>query len=44
LSANVAADMAIIGAGIIGLTAAYQLAKEGLKVVVLERQTNPVTV
>jgi glycine/D-amino acid oxidase-like deaminating enzyme/nitrite reductase/ring-hydroxylating ferredoxin subunit len=39
LNANLEADVAIIGAGITGLTAAHQLAKEGLKVVVLERQT-----
>jgi glycine/D-amino acid oxidase-like deaminating enzyme/nitrite reductase/ring-hydroxylating ferredoxin subunit len=32
-------DVAIIGAGITGLTAAYNLAKHGLKVVVLERKT-----
>ena len=39
LNADLEADVAIIGAGITGLTAAYQLAKEGLKVIVLERQT-----
>ena len=39
MNADLEADVAIIGAGITGLTAAYQLAKEGLKVIVLERQT-----
>jgi glycine/D-amino acid oxidase-like deaminating enzyme/nitrite reductase/ring-hydroxylating ferredoxin subunit len=39
LSADLEVDVAIIGAGITGLTAAYQLAKDGLNVIVLERQS-----
>jgi glycine/D-amino acid oxidase-like deaminating enzyme/nitrite reductase/ring-hydroxylating ferredoxin subunit len=39
LNADLETDVAIIGAGITGLTVAYQLAKEGLNVVLLERQT-----
>jgi glycine/D-amino acid oxidase-like deaminating enzyme len=39
LNVDLEADVAIIGAGITGLTVADQLAKEGLNVVVLERQT-----
>jgi glycine/D-amino acid oxidase-like deaminating enzyme/nitrite reductase/ring-hydroxylating ferredoxin subunit len=39
LTTDLEADVAIIGAGITGLTAAYQLAKDGLKVIVLERQS-----
>ena len=37
LSANLEADVVVVGAGITGLTAAYLLAKEGKQVVVLER-------
>jgi glycine/D-amino acid oxidase-like deaminating enzyme/nitrite reductase/ring-hydroxylating ferredoxin subunit len=36
LSASGGADVAVIGAGIVGLTTAYQLAKAGLSVAVLE--------
>ena len=37
LSENITADVAIVGGGITGLTAAYLLAEAGLSVVVLER-------
>ena len=33
--------VAVLGAGIIGVTSAYQLAKAGLEVVVIDRQTGP---
>ncbi|HZG73523.1 MAG TPA: FAD-binding oxidoreductase, partial [Chondromyces sp.] len=36
LNENVSADVAIIGAGITGLTAAYRLVKQGKKVVIIE--------
>lgn len=37
LADDIRADVAIVGAGIVGVTAAYLLAKEGVSVVVLER-------
>src|SRR5213082_3069567 len=37
LTENVEADVAVVGAGVTGLTAAYLLAKAGKRVVVLER-------
>lgn len=37
LAEDVRADVAIVGAGIVGVTAAYLLAQEGVPVVVLER-------
>jgi glycine/D-amino acid oxidase-like deaminating enzyme/nitrite reductase/ring-hydroxylating ferredoxin subunit len=36
LSEDVTVDVAIVGAGIAGITAAYQLSKEGLKVALIE--------
>lgn len=38
LSHDIEADVAIIGGGLTGITAAYLLKKEGVKVVLLERQ------
>ena len=37
LSEDVHADVAIVGAGVTGLTAAYLLTKQGRRVVLLER-------
>jgi glycine/D-amino acid oxidase-like deaminating enzyme/nitrite reductase/ring-hydroxylating ferredoxin subunit len=39
LGGDMRADVCIVGAGITGLTAAYLLARDGLRVVVLERRT-----
>jgi glycine/D-amino acid oxidase-like deaminating enzyme/nitrite reductase/ring-hydroxylating ferredoxin subunit len=39
LNNDVVCDVCVIGAGISGLTAAYMLAKEGRKVVVIDRET-----
>jgi FAD dependent oxidoreductase TIGR03364 len=39
---DLSADVAVVGAGIIGLATAYHLAKEGRKVVVFERNTRAV--
>ena len=36
LSANVTAEVCVVGAGLAGLTAAYQLAKNGMSVAVIE--------
>ncbi|MBX2988635.1 MAG: FAD-dependent oxidoreductase [Bdellovibrionaceae bacterium] len=38
LSSNVATDVCVVGAGISGLTTAYQLLKEGRRVVVIDRE------
>lgn len=38
LEGNVSADVVIVGAGFVGLSAALELAKQGAKVVVLERE------
>ena len=38
---KIKADVAIIGAGIIGASCAFRLSEQGLKVVVLEAQSAP---
>jgi glycerol-3-phosphate dehydrogenase len=40
-SGEVAADVAIIGAGVVGLAVAHRLSKQGLHVVVIEKEPGP---
>ena len=41
LTADVTADVAVIGAGVVGLATAYALARRGLQVALLERASGP---